>query len=148
MKKYDYSYKMSQDIINIDTLTFKDITISPDALSLRIADNNSYEIFVKYMDEIPIGFIGIMYVCTPHYEGAWIDLLAVCPQFQGKGIATNMISSVKDYISDTQPHIEFMSALIRSSNSPSLRAVEKAGFKDDGKGNFKLVFCNLNARPK
>ncbi|MGB5824739.1 MAG: GNAT family N-acetyltransferase [Proteocatella sp.] len=143
MKKYDYTNQMSADIIKIDASTFKDITLAPDQLSLRMSANDSYEIFVKYSNNSPVGFIGIMYVNTPHYNGAWIDLIAVCPEEQGKGMAAFMISYVKDYISDNRPDTEFISALARSTNLPSLKAFKKEGFANDGKGNFELLFCNL-----
>lgn len=134
---------MSADIIKIDALTFKDITLSPDELSLRMKKNDSYELFVKYSNNSPVGFIGIMYVNTPHYSGAWIDLIAVCPEEQRKGMAAFMISYVKDYISDNRPDTEFISALARSSNESSLKAFRKEGFSNDGKGTFELLFCDL-----
>lgn len=143
MKKYDYSMKMSKDIIHIDSLTFKDISITPEELSLRIRKNKSYELFVKYIDDIPAGFIGIMYVSTPHYEAAWIDLLAVIPEFQGKGLGKAMIDYVKCYLCSSDKNVEFISALIRGTNYASLGAAKAQGFSEDGKGDFKLLFCDM-----
>lgn len=143
MKKYDYSMKMSKDIIHIDSLTFNDISITPEELSLRMRKNKNYELFVKYIDDVPAGFIGIMYVSTPHYEAAWIDLLAVSPDFQGNGLGKTMIAYVKCYLCSSDKNIEFISALIRENNYASLGAAKAQDFSEDGKGNFKLLFCDM-----
>lgn len=140
MKKYDYSIEMSRDIISIDTATFRSIGLSSDELSKRMSENPSYEIFIKYIDDIPAGFIGIMKVSTPHYLAHWIDLIAVSPDYQGKGVARDMARYVKNYVRENYPASEFMSALVRSSNTASLRSLESEGFKPDGKGSFELLF--------
>lgn len=140
MKKYDYSIDMSRDIVSIDTSTFKSIELSSDELAGRMATNPSYEIFIKYIDDIPAGFISIMHVCTPHYEAHWIDLIAVSPEYQGNGVAKEMILYVKNYMIEYHPSSEFISALVRSSNVPSIKAFENEGFKTDGKGSFELMF--------
>ncbi len=140
MKKYDYSIEMSRDIISIDTATFHSIGLSSDELSKRMSENPSYEIFIKYIDDIPAGFIGIMKVSTPHYLAHWIDLIAVSPDYQGNGVARDMARYVKNYVRENYPASEFMSALVRSSNTASLRSLESEGFKPDGKGSFELLF--------
>ena len=140
MKKYDYSIEMSRDIISIDTATFRSIGLSSDDLSKRMSENPSYEIFIKYIDDIPAGFIGIMKVSTPHYEAHWIDLISVIPDYQGNGAAKDMARYVKNYVRENYPSSEFMSALVRSSNTASLRALESEGFRPDGKGSFELLF--------
>ena len=132
MKKYDYSIEMSRDIISIDTATFRSIGLSSDELSKRMSENPSYEIFIKYIDDIPAGFIGIMKVSTPHYLAHWIDLIAVSPDYQGNGVARDMARYVKNYVRENYPASEFMSALVRSSNTASLRSLESEGFKPDG----------------
>ncbi|WP_028829766.1 GNAT family N-acetyltransferase [Proteocatella sphenisci] len=140
MKKYDYSIEMSRDLISIDTSTFKSITLSSDELAKRMSRNPSYEIFIKYINDVPSGFISTMHVCTPHYEAHWIDLMAVSPDYQNNGVATEMIGYVKNYMNEYHPSSEFISALVRSSNVSSLRALENQGFKTDGQGSFELVF--------
>ena len=140
MKKYDYSIEMSRDIISIDTATFRSIGLSSDELSKRMSENLSYEIFIKYINDIPAGFIGIMKVSTPHYLAHWIDLIAVSPDYQGNGVARDMARYVKNYVRENYPASEFMSALVRSSNTASLRSLENEGFKPDGKGSFELLF--------
>lgn len=140
MKKYDYSIEMSRDIISIDTATFRSIGLSSDELSKRMSENPSYEIFIKYIDDIPAGFIGIMKVSTPHYLAHWIDLIAVSPDYQGNGVARDMARYVKNYVRENYPASEFMSALVRSSNTASLRSLESEGFKPDEKCSFELLF--------
>lgn len=143
MKKYDYTINMSQDIIDIDAATFKDISLTASELSLRIKKNPSYELFVHYVNNTPAGYLGLMYVTTPHYEGAWIDLLAVHPNFQNKGIGKYMIDQAKSYIKDEKSSIEFISALIRKHNLPSLNAAKSQGFRSDGNGDFELLFYDM-----
>lgn len=147
MKKYDYSLKMSQDLINLDALTFKDITLDAANLSKRMKQNFAYELFIKYIADEPAGFIGIMYVVTPHYNAAWIDLMAVNPKFQNKGIAKEMINFIKTYLSSEKNsrknNVEFISALIRKSNIASLNATKSQGFKSDGNGDFELLFLDM-----
>ena len=140
MKKYDYSIEMSRDIISIDTATFRSIGLSSDELSKRMSENPSYEIFIKYINDIPAGFIGIMKVSTPHYLAHWIDLIAVSPDYQGNGVARDMARYVKNYVRENYPASEFMSALVRSTNPASLRSLESEGLKPDGKGSFELLF--------
>ena len=96
MKKYDYSIEMSRDIISIDTATFRSIGLSSDELSKRMSENPSYEIFIKYINDIPAGFIGIMKVSTHHYLAHWIDLMAVSPDYLGNGVARDMARYVKN----------------------------------------------------
>ena len=105
-----------------------------------MSENPSYEIFIKYINDIPAGFIGIMKVSTPHYLAHWIDLIAVSPDYQGNGVARDMARYVKNYVRENYPASEFMSALVRSSNTASLRSLESEGFKPDGKGSFELLF--------
>lgn len=147
MKKYDYSLKMSQDLINLDALTFKDITLDADSLAKRMKQNSAYELFIKYIADEPAGFIGIMYVSTPHYNAAWIDLMAVNPKFQNKGIAKEMITFIKASLSaeknSLKNNVEFISALIRKSNIASLSAAKSQGFKSDGNGDFELLFLDM-----
>lgn len=143
MKKYDYSLKMTQDLIDIDMLTFKDITLNAADLTKRMKQNKAYELFIKYIDNEAVGFIGLMYVNTPHYNAAWIDLMAVTPKFQNKGIAKEMIKFSKAYLISEKNNVEFVSALIRKSNLSSLSAAKSQGFKSDGKGDFELLFLDM-----
>ncbi len=140
---YDNSEKMSEDIIFIDKNTFGEITCTAQELSEKLSELSNYHTFVFYTGDTPCGYIALLHVCTLHYEAVWIDLMAVRPEFQGKGIAQKMVAESKDYCRAAYPNAEFMSALIRTSNLASLGAATKQGFSTDGKGSFELLFCDL-----
>lgn len=140
MVQYDFTIKMSEDIILIDSETFNDISICGLDLLQRLSTSSNYEVFIKYIANIPVGFIGLMHVDTPHYSGTWIDLIAVRPDFQKQGFAKEMIDFSKKYISETRPDSEMMSALVRKGNFSSNYAFKSSAFKNDGNGDFELLF--------
>ena len=74
IKEFDGSQKMMEDIIYIDSKSFKDIDSDIDELCERIKKNKQYQLFVKYSQNIPVAYLGILYMSNLHYDGAWADL--------------------------------------------------------------------------
>ena len=74
IKEFDGSRKMMEDIIYIDSKSFKDIDSDIDELCERIKKNKQYQLFVKYSQNIPVAYLGILYMSNLHYDGAWADL--------------------------------------------------------------------------
>ena len=66
IKEFDGSRKMMEDIIYIDSKSFKDIDVSTDELCERIKKNKQYELFIKYMQNIPIAYLGILWIMPEH----------------------------------------------------------------------------------
>ena len=74
IKEFDGSRKMMEDIIYIDSKSFKDIDSDVDELWERIKNNKQYQLFVKYLQNIPVAYLGILYMSNLYYDGAWADL--------------------------------------------------------------------------
>ncbi|MGL5440844.1 MAG: GNAT family N-acetyltransferase, partial [Filifactoraceae bacterium] len=84
---------------------------------------------------VPVGFIGLMKAFTPHYSGWWIDLLAVLPEFQSKGIGSEFVEfAINHYKFDDL----ILTALIRNDNFASVKAIMKNGFNKMGENDFSL----------
>lgn len=144
MKKFDYSIKMAEDIILIDQETFKEISLSPKDLCAKMENTLNYITFVCYDKETPVGYIGLMLTTTLHYKAAWVDLIGIRPSYQSQGYGKAMLEKASLYLKDRSlGSLEFISALVRTSNFPSLKAFEKNQFYTDEKGDFKLLFKNL-----
>ncbi len=140
LKEFDYSPAMAEALRSIDRETFCGITLSPEELIEKLKASPAYSVFVDYLDEKPTGYITLLSVRTLHYDAVWIDLMAVLPAFQSKGIAQRMIAEAKHRIRTKFPSAEFVSALVRTTNAASLGALKHAGFSADGKGAFELLF--------
>ena len=74
IKEFDGSRKMMEDISYIDSKSFKDIDSDIDELCERIKKNKQYQLFVKYLQNIPVAYLGILYMSNLYYDGAWADL--------------------------------------------------------------------------
>ena len=140
---YDYTEKMTEDIIRIDRETFGEISVSAAELAEKLENSSNYSVFVDYQENVFRGFIALLKASTLHYDAVWIDLMVVLPAYQGQGIAQEMIAEVKRHASERFPQAEFISALIRQSNLASIGAASKQGFAPDGKGSFELLFHDL-----
>lgn len=135
VKKFDYSLTMAADIIAIDRETFQDITMSKEVLCQTLSNWKNYDIYISYINDKATGFIGLMKAITPHYQGWWIDLLAVIPEKQGNGIGSKLIAFAKENYK-TEDNV--ITALIRKNNGSSIKAAERNGFKTDMDINFGL----------
>lgn len=72
--------------------------------------------------------------------------ILVHPDFQGKGIGTNLISTFLSYIENNRPDIYRIELIARESNQ-AIKLYEKLGFKKEGRfeGRIKGVSGKLEA---
>ncbi len=139
LKKYDYSHKMSCDLIYIDERSFNDIPYDAEELSVRLNKNKNYTTYIYYIDDMPVGYIGLLEVQNPHYFGVWIDLIAVCKEYQNQGIAKTMIALIiKEF---KKKDVTLSTALIRETNISSLSAFKRLGYKEET-DSFKLLYLD------
>ena len=47
--------------------------------------------FIKYEKNIPVAYLGIQYVANLHYDGAWIDLIAVIEEKRNQKIGSELV---------------------------------------------------------
>lgn len=138
---YDYSESMSRDILFIDKHSFNEIPYSTLELSNRMKKTPNYSIYVKYINEEPVGYIGLLDVQTPHYSGVWVDLIAVVKQYQNQKIAQHMLKDIIEILSEKNVHL--FTALVRETNISSLKAFKKNIFKEEN-NSFKLLYLDKN----
>jgi UDP-2,4-diacetamido-2,4,6-trideoxy-beta-L-altropyranose hydrolase len=70
--------------------------------------------------------------------------LSVDTAFRGKGVAPKMLSSLKMLLLKTHTHDPArITGEVKQSNTASIKAFEKAGFKLDSVVNIKGVDCNV-----
>jgi len=119
----------------IDAATFKDCPYTVTEIQ-NIIRSGKQAVLLAEINSKAVGFISLMEVQTLHYHGYWIDLLAVIPEYQGRGIGNCMIDAAHDYA--TCHKGEFVSALVRRDNTASLRSFEKSAFKNEGDFNLLI----------
>jgi len=107
----------------------------------KLLKNQQYSIWIAYLDEKPVGFIGMMSVCTLQYEAFWVDLIGVLPEYRNRGIARKMIEFGKKSVKKSNP--DFISALIADENISSQKAFQNSKFEKDKK--FHLFFSDCNS---
>lgn len=107
----------------------------PQAKWEKLLQSERYHIFIAEEKNRPIGFIAIMHVLTLQYEAYWVDLLGVMPGHRNQGVAGSLLAYGKDQMEEP---IDFVSALVKSGNKPSERALLKAGYEKDA--SFHLFF--------
>ncbi len=60
------------------------------------------------------------------YRRAWIERLAVDPEYRGRGLAGMLIAEAERFLNEKGALV--ISALIEDDNDPSIRAFSKAGY--------------------
>ena len=131
IKEFDGSRKMREDIIYIDSKSFRDIDCDTDVLLKRLSKNKQYQLFVKYHKNLPVGYLGILYMSNLHYDGAWIDLIAVTNENRNKGIGKELVAFAENKIKKKKG--EIITALVRKDNISSITMLSKSNFKSDKK---------------
>lgn len=137
IKLFDNSKEMMQDVMYIDSKSFKDIDCDIDTLCKRIKNNNQYELFVKYDNNVPVAYLGILYVANLHYDGAWIDLIAVSEDFRNKGIGTKLVEFAEKRVKEKGKNI--ITGLIKKENISSITMVKHRNFEYDTTGFFLFL---------
>ena len=131
IKEFDGSQKMMEDIIYIDSKSFKDIDSDIDKLYERIKKNKQYELFIKYMQNIPVAYLGILYMSNLHYDGAWIDLIAVVEEHRNKGIGKELLKFAENKVKEKKGTI--LTRLVRKDNFSSSTMFLNSCFKSSEK---------------
>lgn len=129
------SLQDAEAILQIDRMTFQDCHAEPEEV-IRIL-GEQYPAYIAWLGDRPVGYICLMQVVTLHYRACWVDLVAVDPAYQGRGIAKALIAVGQRHARETGA--QFLSALVRKGNSPSLEAFLQKGFNPVGQGFDLLV---------
>ena len=132
IKEFDGSRKMMEDIIYIDSKSFKDIDSNIDKLYERIKKNKQYELFIKYMQNIPVAYLGILYMSNLHYDGAWIDLIAVVEEHRNKGIGRELLKFAENKVKEKKGAV-VLTGLVRKDNVSSSTMFLNSNFKPSEK---------------
>ena len=132
IKEFDGSRKMMEDIIYIDSKSFKDIDSDIDKLCKRIKKNKQYELFIKYMQNIPVAYLGILYMSNLHYDGAWIDLIAVVEEHRNKGIGRELLKFAENKVKEKKGAV-VLTGLVRKDNVSSSTMFLNSNFKPSEK---------------
>ena len=131
IKEFDGSRKMMEDIIYIDSKSFKDIDSDIDKLCERIKKNKQYELFIKYMQNIPVAYLGILYMSNLYYDGAWIDLIAVVEEHRNKGIGKELLKFAENKVKEKKGTV--LTGLVRKDNFSSSTMFLNSCFKSSEK---------------
>ncbi len=123
-------------IKKIDDLTFKECRYTVEEI-IKIGEDKNNKIFIAKKDKNSIGFMSVMAVNTLHYNGLWVDLIAVIPSYQNKKIGKKLLERGKEYANSIDA--DFISALVRKNNTASQEMFKKDEFKKD-ENLFNLFF--------
>lgn len=131
IKEFDGSQKMMEDVIYIDSKSFKDINASTDELCERIKKNKQYQLFIKYLQNTPVAYLGILYMSNLHYDGAWVDLIAVVEEHRNKGIGKELIKFAEKKVKEKKGTV--ITGLVRKDNFSSSAMFLNSNFKPNEK---------------
>ena len=140
IKEFDGSRKMMEDIIYIDSKSFKDIDSDIDELCEIIKKNKQYQLFVKYLQNIPVAYLGILYMSNLYYDGAWIDLIAVVEEHRNKGIGKKLLKFAENKVKEKKGTV--LTGLVRKDNFSSSTMFLNSNFKPSEK-NFILYLKDI-----
>lgn len=93
--------------------------------------NKACSLCVAVEDDQVVGFVSSFLTVDVQNRRRWeVDLLAVRPDQQGKGLGTALIQSIG---CDAKAHrVDVVRALVRTDNIASQKAFERAGYTSDG----------------
>ena len=140
IKEFDGSRKMMEDIIYIDSKSFKDIDSDIDELCERIKKNQQYELFIKDIQNNPVAYLGILYMSNLYYDGAWIDLIAVVEEHRNKGIGKELLKFAENKVKEKKGTV--LTGLVRKDNFSSSTMFLNSNFKPSEK-DFILYLKNI-----
>ena len=140
IKKFDGTIKMLEDVMIIDNESFKDIDCDAETLCKRLEKNKQYELYVKYEKDIPIGYLGLLFVANLHYDGVWVDLIAVRKEWQNKGIGQELLKFAQEKAKENG--VDTITGLVKRENLSSSAMFKKEKFNYDETG-FLLYIKGL-----
>lgn len=140
IKKFDGTIEMLEDVMIIDNESFKDIDCDVETLCKRLEKNKQYELYVKYEKDIPIGYLGLLFVANLHYDGVWVDLIAVRKEWQNKGIGQELLKFAQERAKENG--VDTITGLVKRENISSSAMFKKEKFNYDETG-FLLYIKGL-----
>lgn len=143
IKEFDGSLKMAEELLVIDRESFKDIPYTSGVLCEKIKKNTHYKVFLYYKEDIPAAYLGLLYVSNLHYDGMWVDLIAVRKKFQNQDIGKILLKFAEEKASESS--LEMLTGLVKSDNISSLSMFKGSGFIHDDIG-FKLFIKNIEKK--
>ena len=143
IKEFDGSLKMAEELLLIDSESFRDIPYTPDMLCEKIRKTNCYNVFIYYEENIPVAYLGLLYVSNLHYDGMWVDLIAVRKKFQNRGIGKILLKYAEEKAKESS--LEVLTGLVKSDNISSLSMFKNSDFKYDDVG-FKLFIKDIKKK--
>lgn len=143
IKEFDGSLKMADELLLIDSESFQDIPYTSEILCEKIKKNDHYKVYVYYEDDIPVAYIGLLYVSNLHYDGMWVDLIGVRKDFQNRAIGKKLLKYAEEKARDNG--LEILTGLVKSDNISSLTMFKGAEFKYDEMG-FKLFMKDIEKK--
>ena len=143
IKEFDGSLKMADELLLIDSESFQDIPYTSEILCEKIKKNDHYKVYVYYEDDIPVAYLGLLYVSNLHYDGMWVDLIAVRKDFQNRAIGKKLLKYAEEKARDNG--LEILTGLVKSDNISSLTMFKGAEFKYDEMG-FKLFMKDIEKK--
>lgn len=101
--------------------------------------NNACSLFVALEGDQVVGFVSSFLTVDIENRRRWeVDLLAVRPDQQGKGLGTSLIQSIWR---DAKAHrTDVARALVRTDNIASQKAFERAGYTSGGRKHHLYVW--------
>ncbi len=126
IRSFNDTLQDATQLKEVDLLTFQDCKYSEERI-IEIAKDQRNNIFVAEIDMRIVGFISLLLVQTLHYRGLWVDLIAVVPAYQHKGIATKLLEQGKQYSEELG--VDFMSGLVAINNTGSQGTFKKCDFQ-------------------
>ena len=143
IKEFDGSLKMADELLLIDSESFQDIPYTSEILCEKIKKNDHYRVFVYYEENIPVAYLGLLYVSNLHYDGMWVDLKGVRKDFQNRTIGKKLLKYAEEKARDNG--LEILTGLVKSDNISSLTMFKGADFKYDDIG-FKLFMKDIEKK--
>lgn len=96
IKKFDGSMEKIKEVMLIDSESFRDIDCDAEMLCERMERNKQYELYIYYENDVPVAYLGLLYVCNLHYDGMWVDLIAVREKYRNKGIGKKLLKFAEE----------------------------------------------------
>lgn len=143
IKEFDGSLKMADELLLIDSESFQDIPYTSEILCEKIKKNDHYKVYVYYEDDIPVAYLGLLYVSNLHYDGMWVDLIGVRKAFQNRDIGKKLLKYAEKKAGDNG--LEILTGLVKSDNISSLTMFKGADFTYDEMG-FKLFMKDIEKK--
>ena len=126
IKKFDGSMEMIKNVILIDSESFRDIDCDAETLCRRMERNKQYELYVYYEEGVPAAYLGLLYVCNLHYDGMWVDLIAVREKYRNKGIGKLLLKFAEEKAKEQ--NLGAVTGLVKRENLSSSAMFRKREF--------------------